>query len=292
MRRTKGARAVVVGVASLLAVARPVRADDKTACIAAANDGQDLRLDGKLRAARARLMACAAPQCPDLVRADCTKWIEELDARIPSIVVTGKRKDDTDIVEATVTVDGAKVADRLDAKALSLDPGTHEVTLTVDAAHVSTQTIVLVEGELGRRVSFRFDDLASASSDVEPHAEPRAELATTASPAPSPFAWVAAGTAVVAFSSFAYFALSGRHDLHAIDATGCAPHCDPGPVDDAKRKLLLGDVSLGVGLVSVGIATWLFLDRGAIATKAPTAAFRVDLAPRPGGGVAAVSGAF
>lgn len=49
------------------------------ACVNAADKGQDLRTAGKLDEARAQFLVCAKPACNRVVRADCERWIEELD---------------------------------------------------------------------------------------------------------------------------------------------------------------------------------------------------------------------
>ena len=267
----------------------PASADVKTECIAAANEGQDLRLDGKLRAARLRLQACASSSCPQLLQSDCTKWLEDLDQRTPSIVVAAKRADGSDVVDARVLVDGVLVGERLDAKALALDPGAHVVRVELDATHVSTQTIVLAEGERGRIVTFHFGALESTAAATTTTPTTTRETPPEAVRSIQPLSWVSLGVSVVALSSFAYFGLSGRHDLDAIRATGCAPHCEQGPVDDAKKKLLVADLSLVVGVVSLGVATWSFLHPR---VETSTQVVKVDLAPMRGGGFASIAASF
>src|SRR5271156_3625369 len=71
----------------------PARADEKAACIAASEDAQQLKLDGKLTLARARLLGCARAECPAIVRQDCAQWIAEVDAALPTVVL-GARADD------------------------------------------------------------------------------------------------------------------------------------------------------------------------------------------------------
>ena len=41
---------------------------------------QDLRLEGKLQAAREQLLICTSPSCPRAVREDCAQRLEELNA--------------------------------------------------------------------------------------------------------------------------------------------------------------------------------------------------------------------
>ena len=50
-----------------------------TACVNAADKGQDLRSAGKLDEARAQFLVCAKPACNRVVRADCERWVKEID---------------------------------------------------------------------------------------------------------------------------------------------------------------------------------------------------------------------
>ena len=67
-----------------------------------------------------------------------------------------------------------------------------------------------------------------------------------------------AGLAVVAGGTFAYFGATGQSELDSLRAT-CAGHCQQSAVSDAWNKLIVADVSLSIGVVSVALATWQFL---------------------------------
>ena len=58
----------------------------------------------------------------------------------------------------------------------------------------------------------------------------------------------------VALSSFAYFGLSGHAKQNALD--DCRPGCDSSLRAPLKRDYIAADVSLGVGLVALGLAAW------------------------------------
>ena len=61
-------------------------------CIDAAESGQQLRGAGKLMESRKAFGVCTAPACPAAVRRDCARWIEEVDAAIPTIALTFMEK--------------------------------------------------------------------------------------------------------------------------------------------------------------------------------------------------------
>src|SRR5208282_6086778 len=70
-----------------LAFSRHAFADDKQDCIAESEAGQDKKLRGNLREAREQLLICARDVCPAIVRQDCTQWLTEIIAALPSVVV-------------------------------------------------------------------------------------------------------------------------------------------------------------------------------------------------------------
>ena len=72
-------------VTACLASASTAHADPT--CIAAYEQTQTLRKDGKPVAAKAQASICAKDACPALLTKDCTKWLAELETIIPSVVL-------------------------------------------------------------------------------------------------------------------------------------------------------------------------------------------------------------
>jgi hypothetical protein len=91
----------------------------------AADAGQDLRDAHKPLEARQQFQTCAATTCPKVVQDDCTRWLEAIEAAVPSVVVTAKSDAAVDLVDVTVLVDGQPFATKLNGESLSLDPGAH-----------------------------------------------------------------------------------------------------------------------------------------------------------------------
>jgi hypothetical protein len=86
---------------------------------------------------------------------------------------------------------------------------------------------------------------------------------------------------------------SQRDDLR----DSCAPSCPEDDVGSVRTKLILADVSLGVGVVSLGVATYLFIASAGSKPKPPLADAEkarlwLDVAPRTGGGSLSLSGTF
>ncbi|HEY5960164.1 MAG TPA: hypothetical protein VIV60_26605, partial [Polyangiaceae bacterium] len=135
---------------------------------------------------------------------------------------------------------------------------------------------------------------------------PAAPPATLPAPTPPPSkppvaAWVAGGVALAALGVGTTFAIIGSSNKSEID--GCSPNCGSdkrSTYDGLKRDYLIADIGFGLGIVSAGVATWLFLAPPSGKTEAaPTAtarrrapAVQAGGAPLPGGGAFVLTGRF
>ncbi len=123
------------------------------ACIAANERSITLRNEHHLRAARDELVVCAAEACPALVRAECLRHIDEVVAAIPSIVFDVRDASGKDLVAVAVSMDGARLTDRLDGTAIALDPGERTFKFETAGLDPVVQTIVVREAVQGQHVS-------------------------------------------------------------------------------------------------------------------------------------------
>jgi hypothetical protein len=62
----------------------------------------------------------------------------------------------------------------------------------------------------------------------------------------------------VALGSFAVFGITGLNEKSRLRGV-CSPHCTDAQVSKLKTDYVVGDVSLGVGLIALGVATFLWL---------------------------------
>jgi len=83
-------RAALVVAASMLPTI--AHAQDKAACLQAHVHGQELRIAGKWRAARAEFATCSAAACPAALSKDCVGWNAELASKQPTIVVAPEHR--------------------------------------------------------------------------------------------------------------------------------------------------------------------------------------------------------
>jgi hypothetical protein len=217
----------------------------KSECAAAHLDAQGLRRDGRLRAAREKLLVCANEACPKVVTAECVPWLAEVEGALPSVVFEARMPDGTDGVEVAVSVDGARIADRLDGHAVSLDPGDHVVRFDPGSgARAVERHVVVAEGEKARVVRVDLPPLEAAPPPPPPK-EPSA-------PAIPWTAWVLGGTGAIALGAFGTFALTGVSAEH--DLRDCSPACPPSRIDPVHRDYVTADIFLGVGLVALAAA--------------------------------------
>ena len=116
--------AVTLALAPTVHAANPTVAD----CLSATETSLKLRTDHKLRAARAQVLTCSAASCPGVVREECARRMDEINAALPSIVFTVKTRAGDELAAVKITMNGEVVATHLDGSALVLDPGSHDFT--------------------------------------------------------------------------------------------------------------------------------------------------------------------
>ncbi len=162
-------------VACLSAAPNRVRADPrqtKAQCVAANETGQDLRRTGKLHEARASFTACVAAACPSAVREDCAERLADVDRASPTVVFAASDATGKDLTAVRVSVDGAPLADALDGKAATLDPGEHQVRFEADGLPSEDQRVVLSEGDKNRRIHVVLGHVPAAEPPPSPPPPP------------------------------------------------------------------------------------------------------------------------
>jgi hypothetical protein len=267
-----------------------VRADVKDDCMASAEQSQPLRRDGKLIASRQKLLACARAECPAFVRNDCTKWLGEVEAAMPSIIVRAVDAANGDIADVSVSVDGTQVATTLDGREVPIDPGAHTIRYEHAGAAPVEDRVLIRETERARVLSVKFDvGAASRAARGESSGGGAAEKPASAGPPLLPLLLIGAGAAAVGVG--AYFWISGLNDRSYLQSTCAGAHtCTPAATAASKDKLQVGDVVAGVGVVAAAVGVWLYLRaRGASSQPAPPP---VDVHTVSGGAVLDVRGRF
>ncbi|MEZ4221924.1 MAG: hypothetical protein R3B13_13410 [Polyangiaceae bacterium] len=249
--------------AALAATAHSALAIGKAECIAANDQGNNLRQGGKLMASKAEYLKCADAACPAAIREECAQRVSAVEASLPTIVVAILDAQGKDVTDATVWVDDAKVADTVDGRAQPVDPGAHRLRIETSDGKSKELAFVARQGEKNRTLAVKLEAEAGTPPEAAPLTKPKpAETeADSGQSSAGPLPWVFAGFGVVALGSFTYFALSGKSDQNDLESR-CAPNCKQSEADSLNQKYLIADISLGVAVLSLGAATYFFLSSG------------------------------
>jgi hypothetical protein len=264
-------------------------ADDKAACLEAAAKGQRLRGSHQLVEAREQMRACAAAQCPAVVQTDCARWLDEVEAALPTVVLAARGGTGVDLFDVKVTVDGKLVASKLDGEGAPMNAGPHTFHFEGADGTSVDQQVMIKEGEKNQVVSVVLGSIPAAVPGPAglPETVPGAERATS-----SPWktvGWVVGGVGVAGLAVGTVFGLVAIGDKNAAH---CADNlCDPGKASGIKSAALVSDIGWISGgvLLATGAALVLFTPRGRT-----EAAVTVRMAPVAiaGGGGALLGGAW
>jgi len=283
-KRARGARRRLAGTAAILAslcteglaLAGPEDADQ---CANAAEQAQQLRDEGKYRRAREQMLMCARDVCPRAVKVDCGKWLGEIDRDAPTVVFGARDAKGADLFDVKVSMDGVLLQEKLDGKPILVDSGEHTFRFEAKEAGVKEEKVLLRAAEKARPIIATFGGgAAKGATTVDTKDDKPGSIVPIV---------VVGGLGVLALGSFAFFGLTGRSDVD--DLQSCKPNCRQDDVDSARTKLIVADISLGVGVVALGVATYLFVTRP---SGAKTGALSVDARPLAGGGLATLGGRF
>ena len=286
-------------------------APSKASCAEAYESAQESRVSGALQQTRSRLAFCAQTECPSFVQKDCARWLEEVDKELPSVVVSvvGLETDASGTAPAqpvSLKIDGREVPEPLSGKAISLDPGKHELVLERPGAEPVTRTILAQQGVQNRSVEIRLENASSAadgssSVDLDSAASRSSPMRTAA--------YVAWGVGAVGLGAFAVLGTLARTDKDRFEEE-CAQQttypdrvmpgvCLDTTLDDRKstyeREEVMADIGLLTGILGAATGTVLFIlskDSGAPAKSEDNASLHLDVSPTLGGAWAGVRGAF
>lgn len=245
----------VLAMATTPAMAAPKKPDPhaaaKTACVAAHEEGQNLRAQKRLRAARERFVACAKSECPAVLRKECGEQIEAIESISPSLVFEALDEKGNADGTVKVSVDGTVVAEKLTGGSVEVEPGEHAVRFERADGKVIEQKVLVAEGEKNRKIVADYATLVPKPPKDDGPAPVEEKKVPVA-------AYIAGGVAVVGLGSFAVFALTGKSKEDDL-AGACSPNCSDDEVGGVNRNYLIADVSLGVAAVATIVAVVLAL---------------------------------
>jgi hypothetical protein len=131
-----------------LALPRPAWADKLSVeqCIAANEEGQDLRRVGKLQEAGARFAMCGTPRCPSPLREDCVARLLEARRALAIVAFVAKDENGTLLPQVRVAMDGTPLPGRADGSEIGVDPGDHVFEFAADGRTAIAKRLVVREG--------------------------------------------------------------------------------------------------------------------------------------------------
>jgi hypothetical protein len=246
---------------------------DRARCIEAHEQSQILRRAGRLREARAELSVCSHAACPDAARVPCHRWLGEVDASTPSVVVDARDRRGRPVLDVRVEYDGTLLVQRLDGRAVPVDPGPHLFRFVTPGSPPIEQDVVILEGAKNQRLEVAFGGgegaaLAPSKTAPEPSTSPGPHRVAVRE-GPNPLVYVFGAIGVAGVATFAILASSGLAMETELRDSGCAPHCSKDEISDIERRYVMGDIALGVGVLSLGAAAW-FLFWGRSRPSAPS----------------------
>lgn len=216
-------------------------------CAQAYVNAQRLRNEGKLLESRRDLIYCGSQQCPEMLRPDCMRWLRDVDASIPGVVVSasiGSRP----LTDVQVYVDGKLVKKRLDGKEIEVDPGEHVLRFEAPGQKPVERHWL---ASVGKKHATLEVDLGDRKRSLVP-------------------VYVLGGVSAAALGTFIAFALTSHAQKQDLDS--CKGHCDPERVDSVKRQQIVADVSLGVGIAALAATAYFYFSAQPRAKREPARA--------------------
>jgi hypothetical protein len=158
-----GVAVVVAGMPALVSAKTT-----KKQCVDDNAEAQDLRRSGRFADAGERLNRCAARACPAIVREDCTRRLNDLNAEQPSLVFEVRNPFGVDVIDVRVSMDDQLLTERLDGTPLKLDPGSHVFTFEAPNQPILTERILVREGEVARHERVVIGNLSPSAEAAPP----------------------------------------------------------------------------------------------------------------------------
>jgi hypothetical protein len=247
-----GASLASVVLSSVVALAA-----DRDDCFNAAEATQKLKGEKKLSAAREQVLVCSRDVCPGVVRADCAKWLTEIDAAMPTVVIRARDESGHDLIEVRVLVDGVEVKPKLDGIAIPLDPGQHKLRYEPAGKPAVEDTILAVENEKGRvlRVDLRGGGQPATPPPIA--TPPRPTTRAGASPAP----WIIGGAGVASLVVFGVLEIVAQGEYSDLkNGCGATRSCTDSQVSGTQTKFVAAGITMGLGIAALAVAIpWLIV---------------------------------
>jgi hypothetical protein len=244
---------VLCGASLLGSTASTARADEIAKCLDSAGQAQSLRDAHKLLAAREQLRVCVQQTCPAAVQKDCGTWLSEVEASLPTVVLSAKDGAGKDLFDFTVTLDGQAAASSAAGDAIPVDPGPHTFVFQAKDGTSVEQKVLVREGVKNQPVTVVLGGAPPgppATTGGEPPSLPAvAPLSDAGSSSGSPLrtlGWIAGGAGVVGLGLGAVFGLVAIGDKNGVKCNA-DDVCPPGSLGGARTAATVSTVGFVAG---------------------------------------------
>jgi hypothetical protein len=259
-------------VAAVLGSPSAARADPPAvnACADAYTRGQIARNAHKLLQARESFRVCAQAACKAFIVKDCTTWLEQVQASMPTVVPLATDEAGGLLSSVKVSMDGALLLDASDGRSVEVDPGPHALTFEAPDGRKVDQMVLVPEGEKDRRIAVTFAKRPSPAAASPSPASVTSSTASGATPAPersgTPWKSVGLVTAGVGVVGLGLGALFGLEAMAKKSSAGCDSNSvcrsdaaastlrDAGTAGDLSTAFVIAGGVLAAG----GLAIWKF----------------------------------
>jgi hypothetical protein len=222
--------------------------------------GKLLEALGGYKRAAYEVSGAKDPKSAEVAR-ECEAAIADIEPRIPKLTIRrGKGAE-----AAQVSLDGVALGDSSIDKENPANPGQHTIEFTPASGKTQSRVVDLPEGE-SKQIVLSVESTPPPALIKKPAAAPSIETPPKGDGESStvvPWLLVGVGGASLAASG-AFFWLRSRalNDLNLNCASNVCPSGMQDTGNKGKTYTLLGNITLGVGAVGVGLGTILLLTNG------------------------------
>jgi hypothetical protein len=286
---------LTIGCCAVLAT-RTAAAADEAVCKDSYEQAQVLmRPDqggqSSLLEARERLRTCMRAGCKDWMIADCSKWLGEVEQRIPTVVFAARNTAGRDLTDVTVTSEtGGPIVSKLDGRTVEMDPGERTFVFVEPGGGRRERRVLVREGEKAQNVVATFDATPEelASAELQHGAPPRSSAATSrGSSTMRVVGYGIGGAGIVGLGLGAFFGFRAMSEKAKANCDPVEKLCDAEPLDTANSSASVATAGFIVGgmLLAGGIALVLL---------SPSTRSRLDARASigPSGGSFGIGGAW
>jgi hypothetical protein len=294
-------------------------AEGDSDCSAVYDAALEREAAGSLHDAIDMFRNCAADSCSNPGRETCRAKLFRLELDVPSVVPLVKDEAGAPLVDVQVTMDGARLASRLDGRAISIDPGLHEFVFRTGhdgEALIGRTRLVIAQGERNRTIwmtrtnaapvasvtpAERVSELPASTSALQPRIQTGlAPITAVTSSEPSSHGgsvapYLLAGTALIGTGAYLLLSSWARSDNQQLGR--CTPNCSEQSVSHIRSLYLIADASLGVAAAAaLSSAAWFIFSRSSADStdKRPPAqgSYALSVQPERAGALATLRGSF